>query len=114
MRRFMMAAAIATGCGALAVPASAQQEGLVNVNVSDIEVELEEIISRNNINVQVPVDAIVQIPIGLAANVCGTTVALLSGATGSGAACDANAENTNEGEAMAIARALQRQVRRSD
>jgi hypothetical protein len=114
MRKTMMAAALAMGCGALAVPASAQQqEGLVNVNVSDIDVMLNDIIADNNLNVQIPVNALVQVPIGLAANVCGTTVALLS-AAGSAAECNADAENTTRGEGMAIARALQRQVRRQD
>ncbi len=69
---------------------------------------LDEIISKNNLNVQVPVGANVQVPIGLAANVCGVTVAVLA-AAGSAAECDAQTENTTQGEAMAIARALQRQ-----
>ena len=81
----------------------------MNVNVSNIQVTLDEIISKNNLNVQVPVDAIVQVPIGLAANVCGTTVALLGQAGTNAAPCTATAENTNRGEAEAIARAIQRQ-----
>ncbi len=76
--------------------------------VSNIKVTLDDIISDNNLSVQVPVSAIVQVPIGLAANVCGTTVAVLS-AAGSAAECDAQVDNTTRGEAMAIARALQRQ-----
>lgn len=108
MRKFMLFAAVALGSASIGATASAQQSGLVNVDVSNIRVNLEDIISKNNLNVAVPVSAVVQIPIGLAANVCGTTVAVLAQA-GSAAECDAMAENTNQGEAMAIARALQRQ-----
>lgn len=108
MRKLIVTAALALGTASIGVPASAQQSGLVNVDVSNIKVTLDEIISRNNLSVQVPVSAVVQVPIGLAANVCGTTVAVLSVA-GSAAACDAKAENTTQGQAMAIARALQRQ-----
>lgn len=106
-RNFTMASAVA--CLAfISAPAAAQQNGLVNVNISEIDVVLTEIISDNNINVEVPLAANVQIPIALAANVCGTTVAVLA-AAGSAAECTARAANTNSGEAMAIARALQRQ-----
>ena len=107
--RAMLATAVALGMSA--TPALAQaQNGLVNVNISDIQVQLEDIIADNNINVQVPLAANVQVPIALAANVCGTTVAVLA-AAGSAAECTADADNTNRGEAMAIARALQRQNR---
>ena len=59
--------ALAAGAVLIAAPAAAQQQsGLVNVNVSDIEVELERIISDNNITAQVPVNAIVSVPIGIA------------------------------------------------
>jgi hypothetical protein len=108
MRKMIFAVALAFGIASIGNPASAQQNGLVNVDVSNIKVTLDDIISRNNLSVQVPVNAIVQVPIGLAANVCGTTVAVLS-AAGSAAQCAATSENTNRGEAMAIARALQRQ-----
>lgn len=108
MRKFMLIATFALGTASVGVPASAQQAGLVNVDISNIRVNIEEVISRNNIAVEVPIAAVVQIPIALAANVCGTTVAVLSQA-GSAAQCTATAENTNRGEATAIARALQRQ-----
>ncbi|WP_294174568.1 hypothetical protein [uncultured Sphingomonas sp.] len=109
MRKFMLTAAIALGTASVGVPASAQQAGLVNVDVSNIRVNIEEVISRNNLAVEVPIAAVVQIPIALAANVCGTTVAVLSQAGTDAAPCTATAENTNRGEATAIARALQRQ-----
>lgn len=99
MRKFMIAAAVA----AAATPAIAQnQSGLVNVNVSDIEVQLEEILSRNNVNVQVPAN--VQLPIGIAAQICNVNANVLAknrnqGCTGSVA---------NESTANAVARAIQR------
>jgi hypothetical protein len=108
MRKILMAAGLAVGVASMGMPAAAQQNGLVNVDVSNIKVTLDDIISRNNLNVQVPVGAVVQVPIGLAANVCGVTVGVLS-AAGSAAQCTAKSENTTQGEAMAIARALQRQ-----
>jgi hypothetical protein len=61
--------ALAAGAVLMSAPAVAQQQsGLVNVNVSDIEVELERIISDNNISAQIPVNAIVSVPVGIAAN----------------------------------------------
>jgi hypothetical protein len=50
----------------------------VNVNVSDISVDLERVISENNLNVQVPVAAVVQVPVGIAANVCNVSAAVLA------------------------------------
>lgn len=108
LSRTILASAIAFGVTAAPAAAQIQAGNLVSVNVSDITVELQDVIADNNINVQIPANAIVQVPIGLAANVCGTTVALLS-AAGSAAQCNADSENTTRGEAMAIARALQRQ-----
>ena len=108
--RTLAVTAVAASLALSAGPALAQQQGLVNVDISNIKVQLEDIVADNNIAVDVPIAAVVQVPIGLAANVCGTTVALLS-AAGSAAQCDAKAENTTRGEAIAIARALQRQER---
>lgn len=70
--------------------ASAQlQEGLVNVNVSDITVELADVL---DVNVsQIPV--IVQAPIGIAANVCNVNVAILAQA-GAGGVCTAESTST--------------------
>jgi hypothetical protein len=63
-------AAIGVGGVALAAPASAQprQEGLVNVNIEDVNV---------------------QIPIGVAANVCGVTVAVIAEVQPAPFDCDA-------------------------
>jgi len=108
--RILAATTLAASLTITGSPALAQQQGLVNVDISNIRIQLEDIVADNNIAVDVPIAAVVQVPIGLAANVCGTTVALLS-AAGSAAECDAQAQNTTRGEAMAIARALQRQER---
>jgi hypothetical protein len=71
-KRTLTAAAAASI--AFAAPAMAQQQnGLINVNLEDINVELKNILSNNDIAIPVSV----QVPIGIAANVCGTTVALL-------------------------------------
>ena len=73
MTRIAMQAALSVALLlALAAPASAQtQEGLVNVNVSDVTV---------------------QAPIAVAANICDTNVNVLAGQLGlGGAECDAQA-----------------------
>ena len=110
MRKLMIAAA----AFAAATPALAQvstQGGLVNVDVSNVlnNVTIKDVISKNNIPVNVlnGVAANVQVPIGLAANVCGTTVAALS-AAGSGGACKASSDNMTQGQARALANSIVR------
>ena len=89
-KKAMMATALVVSSVALTAPAAAQpQQGLVNVNVTDIAVlnnflNDTQIAALNNLNVPITVQA----PIGIAANVCGTTVAVLA-AAGSAAACNA-------------------------
>ena len=101
MRKIMMAAAMAVGTASIAVPASAQvlNDGLINVTV-DISI-LDDSLNKNQVaalnNVAVPV--VVQVPVALAANVCGTTVAVLS-AAGSGGACTATSGNRTFGQAV--------------
>lgn len=107
-KRTITAAFAAISVFALSAPASAQQSGLVNVDVSNIRVTLEDIISDNNINAQIPVNAVVQIPIGLAANVCNISAAVLARQAADAAPCTATSDNTTRGEGMAIARAIQR------
>ena len=64
------------------VPAIAQQTGLVNVDISNIRTEIAKNI---NVNVsQVPVT--VQVPIDVAANVCGVSAAVLADQAKSGTA----------------------------
>lgn len=65
----MIAAAVATLASA---PLAAQtQQGLVNVAIGDINI-IRDSLNKNNVNVAVPVN--VQVPIGIAANVCGISV----------------------------------------
>jgi hypothetical protein len=83
----------AEGGGTATSPAIAQNidlsQGLVNVTVQDVSVlnnflNDTQIAALNNLNVPISV----QVPIGVAANVCGTSAAVL-GAAGSAATCEA-------------------------
>jgi hypothetical protein len=109
MRKLLV---LAAGAAMMSAPAVAQQQsGLVNVNVSDIEVELERIISDNNISAQIPVNAIVSVPVGIAANVCNVSAAVLAQQAADAAPCNATSETASQNEIASLARALQRQQR---
>jgi hypothetical protein len=91
MRKFLLAAAMAA---TIATPAFSQignSQGLVTVTVQNVAIlnnflNNDQIAALNNLNV--PITA--QVPISVAANVCGTTVALLSAQRKAGdAACNA-------------------------
>lgn len=104
MRRLMIAAAMAAGAMSIATPAVSQvlTGGLINVTVPITDVNiLNDSLNKNQIaalnNIAVPV--VVQVPVAVAANVCGTTVALLS-AAGSGGACTATSGNRTLGQAI--------------
>jgi len=111
MRKLLLTAAVGAGAIVMAAPAAAQQNGLVNVDVSNVlnNLTIKDVLSHNNVqaNVLQSVAANVQVPIGLAANVCGTTVAVLS-AAGSGGHCTANAQNMTQGQARALANSILR------
>ena len=102
IKQAMISTALMFGSAALAMPASAQvlNDGLINVTVTDISI-LNDSLNKNQIaalnNVAVPI--VVQVPVALAANVCGTTVAVLS-AAGSGGACTATSSNRTLGQAV--------------
>ena len=104
MRKMMLAGALALGAASIAAPATAQvlTGGLINVTVpvSDVSI-LNDSLNKNQIaalnDIAVPV--IVQVPVAVAANVCGTTVAVLS-AAGSGGACTATSGNKTLGQAI--------------
>ncbi|MEO6359515.1 MAG: hypothetical protein ABIO43_02940 [Sphingomicrobium sp.] len=94
MRKIMIAVAAAALAAPAMSPAVAQisvAPGLVTVNVQDVSVlnnflNGAQVAALNNLNVPVTVQA----PISVAANVCGTTVALLSAARKTGdAVCTA-------------------------
>jgi hypothetical protein len=82
MRLMTTIAAAAVSLGMAAAPALAQQqEGLVNVNVSDVDVG---------------VIANVQVPVAIAANVCGVAVNVLAEQLPGDVECEANAESAAE------------------
>lgn len=90
MRTFMLLGAIA----ALAVPAAAQnndQGGLVNVAIQDVTI-LQDFLNDSQVaalnDIAVPIN--VQVPVGIAANVCGVDANVLASQKKAGdAACDA-------------------------
>ncbi len=109
LKKTALVAALALGSMSLSVPATAQltqQGGLVNVTIGDVTLlnnflNDTQIAALNNLNVPITVQA----PIGIAANVCGTTVAVLS-AAGSGSACTATSGS------RALAQLVNRQMLR--
>ncbi len=104
MRKVMITAALAVGTASVATPAMSQvlTGGLINVTVpvGDVNI-LNDSLNKNQIaalnNIAVPV--VVQVPVAVAANVCNTTVAILS-AAGSGGACTAKSGNRALGQAI--------------
>ena len=108
MRKVMMAAAAALGASSMAVPALAQQTGggLITVQIDDIDI-LRNSLNSNDVDVlnrllnnnQIAVPVNVQVPIGIAANVCNTTVAVLSAAA-SGGRCTAEQASGALGQAI--------------
>lgn len=91
MRKIMIAAAMAAATTAPAMAQIGNSQGLVNVTVQDVTI-LDDFLNDTQIaalnNLNVPITA--QVPISVAANVCGTTVALLSAQRKAGdAACNA-------------------------
>jgi hypothetical protein len=112
--RIIAASAVAASLGLMSVPAAAQnQSGLVNVNVSDITVRdvLQDVIADNNISAQIPVSAIVSVPIGIAANVCNISAAVLARQAADAAPCNATSQTASRNELTQLARTLQRQQR---
>ena len=95
MRNLMMAGALALGTVAMVSPATAQVQipsGLVNVTVGDVilrDILTDvEITALNDLDVLNDNQIIAQVPIGIAANVCGVSAAIL-GKAGTDAACEA-------------------------
>ncbi len=102
MRKVFIGAAMALSTAMIAAPVSAQQNsGLVAVQIGDVEIlrnslnnnqveVLNNFLNNNNLlnDNQLAVPVTVNVPVGIAANVCGTTVAVLS-AAGSTGTCTA-------------------------
>lgn len=105
MRKMIIAAALAAAT--TTAPAIAQvsvPSGLVNVTVQDVSIlnnflNDDQIAALNNLNVPITVQA----PIGVAANVCGVSAAVL-GKAGSAAQCDAKSGS------KALAQVVNRQM----
>ena len=94
----------ALALGLVAPPASAQQAGLVNVSLTNVDV-LNDIARDINVNVsQIPVS--VQAPIGIAANVCNVAANVLAADVDQDGAADCTAESTS----TAFNRIVQRQI----
>ena len=107
MRKLMIAAAIATATAA--TPAMAQlnaAQGLVTVQVGDVTL-LNNFLNDNQIaalnNLNVPVN--VQVPVGIAANVCGVTANVLASQKKAG-----DATCTAKSGSAALARAVNDQL----
>lgn len=89
MRKLMIAAAAVAAVSA--TPALAQQGGLVNVSIGDVSVlnnflDGSQVAALNNLSVPITV----QVPIGVAANVCGVDANVLAHqAIQGGATCTA-------------------------
>ena len=92
MRKFMLAAASIAAAGA-AVPALAQVNtgsGLVAVNVQDVSIlngflNNDQIAALNGVSLPITVN----VPIGVAANVCNVSAAVLAKQAAGAAPCDA-------------------------
>jgi peptide deformylase len=100
-----MAAALAVGTASVGVPATAQVVGggLVVVNISNVANNLAQNLS---VDVQDVIDiGSVQVPIGIAANVCGIDANVLAADAKDGAVT-CNAETTNR----ALTQIVQRQL----
>ena len=105
MRKFMIAAA---AVAAAASPAFAQVntgsgKGLVAVNVQNVDIlknflNNDQIAALNNLSVPITV----QVPVGVAANVCGVSAAVLGKAASDAAPCTAN--NGSKALANAVAK----------
>ncbi len=108
--RFILPAALAA-CALVATPATAQQAGLVNVSIGDVSVLNDflnetQIAALNNLNVPITV----QVPVGIAANVCDVSANVLAQqAKNGGATC--TAESGSQALAQSVNRQLLRQKR---
>lgn len=107
MRKFIIAAALASAT--VAVPAAAQTvnvpSGLVNVDIGDVTLlnnflNGDQIAALNNLNVPITV----QVPVGVAANVCGVSAAVLGRSGGTSPTC------TAQSGSQALAQAVNRQL----
>lgn len=99
MKRFAIVAALVSLSAS--VPAVAQQNGLVNVDVSNVLNDLDILNGSLNNNT-------VQVPISVAAAVCGVAVNVLASSKNRGTVCTVKQENVTQ----ALKRAAQRQAKK--
>ncbi len=113
MRKLFIAATMALSTAAIAAPSSAQvTSGLIAVSIGDVDIlrnslnnnqveVLNNFLNNNNLlnDNQLAVPVVVNVPIGIAANVCNTTVAVLSAAS-SGGACTATQASRSLNQAI--------------
>lgn len=98
MQRLIASIVLVASCAA--APAFAQQSGLVNVDVKNVA---NNIAQNLKVNVsQIPVT--VQVPVAVAANVCGVSAAVLS-QQASGASCTATTTSS------ALEQIVQKQIK---
>ena len=106
LRKTIFAATAAVCAAGLTVPAAAQQNGLVNVSVTDLTIlnnflnnaeilRLTNVLNNNTLQVQVP--------IGIAANICNVSAAVLGRSGSSAGKCTATSGSA------ALARAVRKQ-----
>lgn len=100
MRKFLMAAAFAAAT--ISAPAMAQintSQGLVNVTIGDVSI-LNDFLNDTQVaalnNLSVPIT--VQVPVGIAANVCGVSANVLASQKKAG---DATCAATSGSQALA-------------
>lgn len=105
MRKFMIAAAAvaAAATQAFAQVNTGSGNGLVAVNVQNVDIlknflNNDQIAALNNLSVPITV----QVPVGVAANVCGVSAAVLGKAASDAAPCTAN--NGSKALANAVAK----------
>ena len=106
MRKLMIGAAVAL---AMAVPAAAQVQvpsGLVNVTVGNVVLENiltdVEIKALNDLDLLNNNAVLVQVPVGIAANVCNVSAAVLAKQAADAAPCTADNSTKSQGLAQAI------------
>ena len=76
---------------ALTPAAMAQQEGLVNVNISNVKADIAKDL---NVDVSALNKDVIQVPVGVAANVCGVDANVLAEQKKAGdASCDATSSS---------------------
>ena len=105
MRKIMMAAALAFGAASVAAPATAQLVGggLVVVNVSNVANNLAQNLSVDISRIPVSVN----VPIGIAANVCpDITANVLAEQRKNGGSVTCTATNTTQGLSQIVGRNL--------